>query len=170
MEIASSLVMPITLSTSFRSRLPGMKPAPIPLNFVRTRRALPPPAPGRSPGIGRFNGDGDQIFYLWCFDIAADAGQRSAGTYAGDKHIHLTIGIFPDFRAGSLLVEFRVSRVAELLQQQELFRVAGDNLFRFRIAPFMPLAPSVSTRFSAQGFQQPRRSMLMVSGMVSVSL
>ncbi len=78
-----------------------MKPSADTLNFVRTRLELfPRQRLGDHRGIGRFNSDGDQIFFTFgVFDIAADASQRSAGTYAGDKHIHLTIGIFPDFRA-----------------------------------------------------------------------
>ena len=123
---------------------------------MRTRLELfPRQRLGDHRGIGRFNGDGDQIFFTFgVFDIAADAGQRSAGTYAGDKHIHLTIGIFPDFRAGSLLVDFRVSRVAELLQQQELFRVAGDNLFRFLDSAFHAFGAFGQHQVGAQGFQQ----------------
>ena len=69
-------------------------------------------------------------------------------------------------------MNFRVSRVAELLQQQIFFRTAGDNLFRFlNGAAFMPFAPSVGTGVRARVLLSSlRRSMLMVSGIVSVRL
>ena len=80
--------------------------------------------------VGWLNGNGNQIFFTFrAFNIARHPGQRTAGAYPGDKHINLTVGIFPDFRAGGFLMNFRVGRVAELLEQQILCRIAGDDFF-----------------------------------------
>ena len=44
--------------------------------------------------------------------------------------------------------------LAELLQQQELFRVAGDNLFRFLDSAFHAFGAFGQHQVGAQGFQQ----------------
>jgi hypothetical protein len=66
-------------------------------------------------------------------------------------------------------MNFRVSRVAELLQQR-MFRIAGGNFFRFLNSAFHAFRAFGQHQIRAQRFSSLRRSMLMVSGMVSVSL
>ncbi len=130
-EMASSLVMATTLSISFRSRLPRNKASPDTLGFCADWFDLfACQRLSDNRRVGWLNGNGNQIFFTFrAFNIARHPGQRTAGAYAGDKHINLTVGIFPDFRAGGFLMNFRVGRVAELLEQQIFCRIAGDDFF-----------------------------------------
>jgi hypothetical protein len=77
-------------------------------------------------------------------DVAAHAGDGAAGAHAGHEDVDGTAGVFPDLGAGGGFVDGRVGRVLELLQQHVL-GVAGGNSSALAMAPFMPLAPSVST-------------------------
>ncbi len=87
--------------------------------------------------IGWLNGDRDKIGLTFgAFNVAADASQRTASPNASNKYINLTVGIFPDLRTGGLFVNFRVCRIAELLQQQVFLWIAGDNFFCFFVACF----------------------------------
>ena len=51
-------------------------------------------------------------------------------------------------------MNFRVGRVAELLEQEEFFRVAGDNFFSFLDGAFHALGAFGQHQVSAQGLQQ----------------
>ena len=82
--------------------------------------------------IGWLNGDRDKIGLAFgAFNVAADASKRTASPNASNKYINLTVGIFPDLRTGGFFVNFRVCRIAELLQQQVFLWIAGDNFFCF---------------------------------------
>ena len=52
----------------------------------------------------------------------------------------------------------------------KLFGISAASSFAFSIAPFMPLEPSVSTSSAPYAFMRLRRSMLIVSGIVMMSL
>lgn len=64
----------------------------------------------------------------------------------------------------------RVGRVAELLQDQVTVRIGGDDLFGLGDSAFHAFRPFGQHQIGAERLEQLRRSMLMVSGMVSVSL
>ncbi len=106
-------------------------------------------------GIGRLNRDGNQIFFAFgVFDVAAHAGQRTAGADTGNKDIHFAVRVFPDFRAGGLFMDFRVGRVAELLQQHIFIRIAGNNLFSFADGTFHAFGAFGQYQRRAQRLQQ----------------
>ena len=51
-------------------------------------------------------------------------------------------------------MDFRVCRVAELLKQQEFFRIAGDNFFRFLNGAFHTFSAFGQYQVRTQCFQQ----------------
>ena len=146
-----------------------MKPAPYALDLVRTRFDL-------------FTGqlladDGDSLgstatetmaLPLGLFDVAGDTRDGAAGADARHEHVHFTVGGVPDLGARGLLVDFRVRRVLELLQQHVLARSDSRISLALAMAPFMPSGPSVSTRLAPRALSSLRRSRLMVAGMVNV--
>ena len=106
-------------------------------------------------GIRWLNGNGNQIgFAFSAFNIAGDAGQCTASPHAGDENVNLAVGIFPDFRTGGFFVNFGVCRVAELLKQQILRRIAGDNLFCFLNGAFHAFCAFGQHQVGTQRFQQ----------------
>lgn len=71
---------------------------------------------GDNGRIGWLNGNRDEVSLAFgAFNVAADAGQRTASTDTRNKYINLTVGIFPDLRTGGFFMNFRIRRVAELL-------------------------------------------------------
>ena len=72
------------------------------------RRAL-----GKHGGGGGLNRD-DLHRSVLRFQVFAHAGDGAAGTHARDKVIYLTVGILPDFGAGSLAMRGGIGRVDEL--------------------------------------------------------
>jgi hypothetical protein len=63
-----------------------------------------------------------------------------------DEDVDLAVGVVPDLGAGGGLVDRRVGGVLELLQQHVAAGVADAAISSaLATAPFMPLAPSVST-------------------------
>ncbi len=82
-------------------------------------------------------------------DVARDAGDGAAGADTGDQDVDAAVGVVPDLGAGGGLVDRRVgggSRTAAAARggRDQLSTIS----FALAIAPFMPLAPSVSTSFA----------------------
>ncbi len=63
----------------------------------------------------------------------------------------------------------RIGGILELLEQNVAAGIGRGDFLAFATAPLMPLAPSVSTTLAPYAASSLRRSMLMVSGMVSVN-
>ena len=117
------------------------------------------------------HGHGEKFLALGLLPKPGDAGDGAAGADAGDQDIHLAVGVIPDFRAGGLFVDGRIGRVFELLRQEVVFRIGGGDFFGAPDgAPSCPSAPGVSSRLAPKAASTRRRSRLMVSGMVRVSL
>ncbi|CQR22230.1 Uncharacterised protein [Yersinia enterocolitica] len=104
--------------------------------------------------ISRLNRNrGDRLAFSF-FNVTADTGQSTAGTNTCDKDIHFTIGVFPDFWASGLFVNFRVCWVTELLQDNIAIWVGGLNFFRFGYRPFHPLSTFGQHQIGTQCFEQ----------------
>ena len=167
-SMASSLVTCSTRSTSDRSRFCGMNPAPMP--WILCGDGVSGFAGARlrdDRRVGRLDRDGDNLLAARALDVSRYAGQGAAGADAADEDVDLAVGVVPDFRPGGLLVDRRIGRIVELLHQQILLRIGGASSSAFAMAPFMPLAPGVSISLAPKATSTLRRSMLMVSGMVS---
>ena len=67
--------------------------------------------------VFRFNGDGYQAGFALLQYFTA-AGNRTAGSDAGDENVDLTVGIAPDFFGSRHPMDFRIGRVAELLRHE----------------------------------------------------
>src|SRR5690606_36100241 len=87
------------------------------------------------------------------FNITGDAGQGAAGTNAGNKDIHFTIGIVPDFRAGGVFVNLRVSGILELLRQEVVVRVGGENFLSLGDGARHTLGGFGQHQFGPQGLE-----------------
>src|SRR5690606_31648220 len=97
----------------------GNKAGPETLNLVgRGFDLVAPQCLGDDRGIRGLHRHSGNGFTFGLFNITGDAGQGAAGTNAGNKDIHFTIGIVPDFRAGGVFVNLRVSGILELLRQE----------------------------------------------------
>ena len=169
-SMASSSETCSTRSTTERSRVSGMKPAPMPWilcgpGFSCSRRVL-----GDDRALFRLDRHGQNLLALGVLDVARNPGDGAAGADARHQHVDLAVGVVPDFRPGGLLVDRGVGRVLELLRKEVTFGIGCGDLLRPRMAPFIPSAPGVRIRLAPKAASTRLRSMLMVSGMVSVSL
>ena len=70
--------------------------------------------------VAWFNRDGFNRFARLIFDVARDAGDRSAGANASHEHIDGTIAIVPDLRAGGLEVDLWIRWVIKLPRHKKL--------------------------------------------------
>lgn len=68
------------------------------------------------------------------------AAERSAGAYAGDEEVYFAVEVFPDFRAGRLVVGFGVYGVGEL---------AGDEAVRRLFSQFFSFGDSAGHALAA---------------------
>ena len=58
--------------------------------------------------------------------VLARAGQRAAGTHAGDQDVHLAIGIRPNFGTGGALMDGGVRRIRELAGNERVRDLFGQ--------------------------------------------
>ena len=74
------------------------------------------------------------------FQIFSGTGHGSAGSDTCNKDVHFSVGIFPDFRTGVLIVCLRVGRI-DKLSRNKAARCFRSNLFRFRDGTLHALCP-----------------------------
>ena len=74
-------------------------------------------------------------------DVAADAGDRAAGADTRHQHIHASIGVLPDLRAGGVVVNAGIGRIHELLQHDVAIRIGFGQLAGGSDRPAHPHAP-----------------------------
>ena len=72
-------------------------------------------AAGEDRGLGGFHRHHLDIGVL-LLQVAARAGDGTAGAYPGYQHVHCAVGIPPDLRAGGLIVSLSIGRVIELVR------------------------------------------------------
>ena len=60
--------------------------------------------------------------------VPGGAGDGAAGAHRGHKHVHLTVRIRPDLRAGGAVVGLRVGGVAELVGDEAAGQLPGQLL------------------------------------------
>ena len=120
--------------------------------------------------LGRLDGHREDRLAALVLDVARDAGDRAAGADARDEDVDGAVGVVPDLRPGGRLVDRGVGGILELLRQDVARRVGGGDLLGLaRSRPSCPSGPGVRTSFAPKAASSLRRSMLIVSGMVSVS-
>ncbi len=165
MAMDSSLVTWMTSSMRWVSRMLGIrKPAPIP--WILCIGFKPP---GEHGAVGGFDGDTFEL-RLFGLDVAAHAGERPAGADPGDENVHLAVGVIPDLRAGRRQVNGRVGGIVELLEDVAVGGV-GEDLVGLGDGTFHTVGSGGGERFRRRRpLSSTRRSRLMVSGMVRISL
>lgn len=93
---------------------------------------------GDDKGVGRLHRDGKHILTLCIFQITANAGYSAPGTDHGDKNVYIAVSVLADFRVGGLLMNGRISRIADLLEHQEALEIGRDNFFLLGNGVFHP--------------------------------
>src|SRR4029077_19851238 len=90
------------------------------------------------------------------FQKFTDAADGAAGTHAADKMSDFAFSIFPNLRAGGLVVRFGIGRIVVLIGVERVGNFAGQ-LFRYAVIAagiFRFDGGGTDNHFGAQGFQQ----------------
>ncbi len=78
---------------------------------------------------GGLDRDREDRFAAGILDVTRNAGDGATGPDPGNENIDIAVGVVPDLGSGGALVDRRVGRVLELLQQHVAIRVRlGDLL------------------------------------------
>ena len=101
-----------------------------------------------------FYRDGYDRLAARVLDVAADAGDCAAGAHAADQDVDLAIRVLPDFRARGGFVDRGIGRVLELLQQNVLFRIRGDDLVGLGNRAIHPFRTFGQHKFGTQRREQ----------------
>src|SRR5579862_274868 len=93
---------------------------------------------------------------IFLFQIFADSANGAAGAHAANEVGDLAFAVFPDFRAGGLVVGFRVHRVVVLIGIKRIGNFTreffGDGIITAGIFGFD--SGGADNDFGAQGFEQ----------------
>ena len=166
--MASSLLTCSTRSTSDRSRFFGMKPAPRPWILCGagverlTRQGLTD-----DRRVGRLDRDGEDFLALGALDVARHAGERAAGADARHEHVDLALRVLPDLGSRRPFMNRGIGRIVELPHQHVLARIGRRQFLGLRDRALHALGARRQDQLGAEAISTLRRSMLIVSGMVS---
>jgi hypothetical protein len=101
--------------------IPGNESRADALNLVRARHhSLTSARLGNDRAGDRLHGDGGDLLPFCAFDVAADAGERTARADAADENVDAAVGVIPDLRTGGGFVTRGIRRIVELLRQSFL--------------------------------------------------
>jgi hypothetical protein len=153
----------MTSSYTSVSRISGTKLAPMP--WILCGPGWPPLRIGDSAGL-----DGDDLHAgLALLEHLADAGDRAAGADAGDEDVDLRRRCRPDLLGRRACGGSRGWRVGELAGEDGALAL-GDDLLGLGDGALHALAPGVRISSAPKARSSARRSLLIVSGIVSTTL